>query len=462
MTVVATSELHATTYDRADCEIGIVHLGFGAFHRAHQAVYIDDYMNKTGDLRWGIAAVNLRSSESKEFFGAGNVADGYLLKTMAPGGLQGYRLVRPHLAFMDWSYQADLAESLLCRESVHMISITVTESGYRLNRDRNAASSEDGPIYHYLAGALERRARVLGLPVTILCCDNIRANGRMLEQNFLSFLELTGRSELAGWVRDNATFPCAVVDRITPRTTEELRDEVERRFPGRNLSPVHGETFSQWVIEDRFAGPAPRLADVGVEIVENAGPYEEAKIRILNGGHSGLCYMGALAGYRTFDQAMADAELRAHFDGWEDRNVLPGLNVHLPFDKARYRNSVAERFENRAISDNLSRICMDGWAKMPIFVRPTLESCLAQGISPRHGYDCVASWYVFARRVDAGKMPVPYDEPHWERLKPLLVPGQESAFAENSELWAGLPRNHDEFVPSLVSAIDRMERRWPA
>ncbi|MHA1549736.1 MAG: mannitol dehydrogenase family protein [Alphaproteobacteria bacterium] len=466
-------KVHVTSYDRAACQIGFVHLGFGAFHRAHQAVFVDDYMENTGDLSWGIAAVNLRASEADTFTRAASVPDGYLLKTTSPAGDVDLRMVRPHLEFADWSSAPDEAENLLTRPSVQAVTITVTESGYyledggSLNADDPIIAAEvaDGlqvSVYAYLARALERRAGAIDQPITILCCDNVRSNGHMLEQNFLTYLGLTGRTELAQWVRARAAFPCSMVDRITPRATETLAAEMTSLFPGQNLNPIHAETFIQWVLGDQFAGPMPDLTRAGVEIVADVDPYEEAKIRILNGGHTGLTYLAALAGHHTFDAAMRDPAMLLHFDNWERNEVLPALTIDLPLDKTAYLDVVAARFGNRAIADSLERICMDGYSKMQIFIRPTLQGCLEQGIMPRHGFDCVASWYVYARRSAAGSMPIAYHEPNWASLEPLLAPGAEADFARSRQLWADLPQRFEEFAPALIAAIEKMEKSWPA
>jgi len=191
------TQLYATTYDRDACEVGIVHIGYGAFHRAHQAVYVDDYMQQTGDLRWGIAAVNLRAVDSDSFHNSTGPNDGYVLKTAAPNGDVSYRKVRPHVAFADWATQRDEAEDLLSRASVHVVTITVTESGYYLNNDGSlditdpvilseVAGTMPSSVYGYLAGALAKRAKAVDKPISIMCCDNIRSNGQMLERNFLT------------------------------------------------------------------------------------------------------------------------------------------------------------------------------------------------------------------------------------------------------------------------------------
>ncbi|TCK99275.1 D-arabinitol 4-dehydrogenase [Shimia isoporae] len=468
-----TPTLSRSTYDISACQPGIVHLGYGAFHRAHQAVFVDAYMQETGDLRWGIVPVNLRASEAGAFATMQQGGDGYVLKTTSPEGQVTFQLVRAHIGAADWSKNAEAAENLLDLPSVHAVTITVTESGYYLD-DANEVLNLSDPViaaeinggnpksvYGFLANALQRRASGNGQPITIMCCDNIRGNGRMLQRSLLSYLFATDRADLANWVQANASFPNSMVDRITPRAAAHLAAEVAKHFPDHASSPVSGEAFIQWVLEDNFAGPMPDLPRAGVEVVADVDPFEEAKIRILNGGHSGLCYLGALAGHTTFDAAMHDPSLLPHFEGWEFENILPGLTLDLPFDKEAYTREVAARFGNIAISDQLERICMDGWSKMPIYIRPTLASCLSQGILPTYGFDCVASWYVFARRSLSGTMPIPYHEPYWENLKPLLSEGQEEVFAITSALWGDLPALYSDFVPGIVSAIKRIEEQWP-
>jgi D-arabinitol 4-dehydrogenase len=214
-------------------------------------------------------------------------------------------------------------------------------------------------------------------------------------------------------------------------------------------------------LEDNLAAPFPELQKVGVKLVNDVDPFEEAKIRILNGGHTALAYLGALAGHSTFDQAMRDPVLRRHIEDWETNEVLPSLSVDLPFDKLAYWKSIAARFGNRAIADNLDRICMDGWSKIPIYIRPTLSSCLAQGIVPEFGFLSVASWYVFARRANTGETQFPYHEPYWDTLEPLLASGCEAEFASVSTLWGDLPRKYNKFVPGITAAITLVEEQWP-
>ncbi|MCH9852524.1 MAG: mannitol dehydrogenase family protein [Alphaproteobacteria bacterium] len=467
-------DLYQTDYDKTACAIGVVHLGYGAFHRAHQAVYFDDYMQKSGDLNWGIAAVNLNPHDSESFNETrdDNDADGYLLKTIAPDASSKYRMVRSHVKYLDWVSQKLEAEYSIALDTVHMVTITVTESGYYIDESGNLDSENPiiadeiktgkyQSIYGFLANALDNRMQVNILPLSILCCDNIRDNGGMLRRNFLRFLTLAGKDELRKWVIEHISFPSSMVDRITPQTNEKLVEEVKHNFCDKNYYPIHAETFSQWVIENNFASKMPELEQVGVQIVDNIYPYEEAKIRILNGGHSAVAYLAILSGLTTFDEALRHPTLKAHFEGWENEEVLPSLNINLPFDKAEYKKLVTERFLNVAIADSLERICMDGFTKLNIFIKPTIVGCLALGIVPKYGYDVIASFYIFARHVACNKIAVAYRESHWALLEPLLSDGQAQAFANFEQLWEDIPTQYPEFSIGIINAINKLEKQWP-
>lgn len=464
--------IHATGYDRTACQVGIVHLGFGAFHRAHQAVYLDDYMDVSGDLRWGIAAINLRGSESAHFAAASaDIArhDGYFLKSISAEGQVDLRRVRCHVAFSDWSQTATESEAILAQPSVHLVTITVTESGYftdpngDLNHDSpviqaEAAGGTPQSVYGYLRAALTLRVASTGAPLTIACCDNIRQNGKMLRRNLLAYLEACGDTQLANWVAANVAFPCSMVDRITPRSPAELGTELTALVGKDVTSPVMAEDFIQWVLQDSASADMPDLAQAGVTVTPDVDPYEETKIRVLNGGHTALVYMAALEGVETFDAAMRVPHLRDHFQNFETKEVLPAITLDLPFSKEAYLDSIARRFGNVAIGDTIARISADGMAKFPIFIRPTLEGCLKQGILPIFSIRSIASWYVFACHVAAGKIPFTYVEPSWDDLKAMLG---TDAFLTNRQLWGDLPETHPEFAETLRHEIKELESKCP-
>ena len=464
--------LKRSTYGRSGCGTGIVHLGFGAFHRAHQAVYVDRYMQETGDLRWGIAAINLRAPDSRDFARDADAPEGYVLKTISSTGETEFQVIRSHVDFADWSSDPPRAERVLAEAGVHLVTITITESGYHLDDEGNLDTADPliaeelsgrnpKSVYAYLSAGLRRRMQAGAGPVSILCCDNIRRNGRMLRTNLTSYVHALGDEDLARWLDANVSFPCSMVDRITPKPKPGHTEETRRLFSWRSGRTVMAEDFTQWVLEDDFAGPRPQLEKAGVTLTGNVDPYEEAKIRILNGGHSCLAYLGALAGHRTFDHAMSDPALFDHFRGYETEEVLPALGMHLPFDKEEYLAKIVARFRNRHIGDSLERICTDGFAKFSIFVRPTLEGCFATGRTPHRGIGSVASWYVFARRVLSGKMPFNYIEARMPALEPLLADGAFASFADSELLWGNIPRRYPEFGRVLESKIEETEATWP-
>lgn len=419
--------MYKTTYDRTECQTGIVHIGYGAFHRAHQAVYIDDYMEKTGDLRWGIVAVNLRNEGFREI-------DNYIVKTPRE-----YRLVRSHLDYIDWTKNRTIAKHMLTLPSVHLITITITESGY----------APGSPLFEYLACGLRNRKN----PITILCCDNIRQNGITLETQFLAYLYHTNQHELASWIRENVKFPSCMVDRITPRSTNSFCQEVDDIFPGYGQTAIQTEDYTQWVIENNFASDFPDLTQVGATITDDVEPYEETKIRILNGGHTSLAYLGALSGYTTFDQVMNDEAHRKHFKRLQNDEIIPSIDINVPFDIHEYIDTVEERFSSATNHDDLDRICMDGFTKFHTFVVPSLRKCLEQGNKPINIYRGIAAWYIYSRRFARGCTKIRYTEPNWTLLEPLLRDGAVDAFVSNERLWGDIPKDFISFTRDLKTIL---------
>ena len=414
-------------YDKTECQTGIVHIGYGNFHRAHQAMYIDEYMRKTGDLRWGIVAVNLRNEGFREI-------DDYIVKTPTR-----YKKVRSHLDYIDWTKNRTVAKHMLTLPSVHLITITVTESGY----------APGSSLFEYLACGLRNRTN----PITILCCDNIRQNGVVLETQFLAYLYQTNQYDIADWVKANVKFPSCMVDRITPRTTDTLRLEIEEKFPGFGATAVQTEEYTQWVIEDDFASEFPDLSEVGVVITKDIEPYEEAKIRILNGGHTTLAYMGVLSGYDTFDQVMNDPVYRTHFRKLQLEEIAPSIDTDIPFDIHEYIDMVEERISSKVNVDDLDRICMDGFTKFHTFVVPSLRKCLEQGKKPIHIYKSIAAWYIYSRKFARGCTRIRYNEPNWVLLEPLLKDGAVEAFVKSERLWGDIPKTYITFTRDLKSIL---------
>jgi D-arabinitol 4-dehydrogenase len=244
-----------------------------------------------------------------------------------------------------------------------------------------------------------------------------------------------------------------MVDRITPRTTHVLREEIEELFPGLGHNAVQCEEYTQWVIENKFKSRFPRLSEVGVTITRDLEPYEETKIRILNGGHTSLAYLGVLSGYQTFDQVMNDEAHRNHFKQLQKEEIVPSIEMELPFDIDEYVEKIEERLSSTTNHDELERICMDGFTKFHTFIVPSLRSCLEQGKRPIHTYRSIAGWYIYARRFSRGCKKIRYSEPNWLLLEPLLQEGNVDAFVTNERLWGDIPRRYITFSRDLKSIL---------
>ena len=281
-----------------------------------------------------------------------------------------------------------------------------------------------------------------------------------MEHCFIQYLNALNNEKLLNWVLENTSFPSSMVDRITPKIDLQELQEIQRMFNRQDDCSVFSEDFIQWVIEDNFAGIRPPLNEVGVEIVDDVEPYENTKIRILNGGHTVLAYLGVLKGYETFDSAIKDSELSDFFDGIQSEEIIPSLPINSPVDYERYLLTTKRRFENKHLPDFLSRICMDGATKFPLFLLPTIEWHLLKGVTPEYSIKAIASWYIFLCKVITNEISFEYIEPKWNLLKLFLADDKEESFASSEELWGSIPRVYPNFSKRLVEEIKEMKVRY--
>ena len=342
----------------------------------------------------------------------------------------------------------------------------MTETGYFLNEnaklDQNHVVIKNEidnlsatSIYSYLRIALNQRMQKIDQPVTILCCDNLRENGKILENAFIKYLELLNDLVLLKWIKKNVSFPSCVVDRITPRVPGTLSREIESNFKIKENCSVLSEDFIQWVIEEKFSASFPDVSELtNVDITKNVIPYEETKIRVLNGGHSCLAYLGALMGLKTFDECFKKENLDLFFKDLETKEIIPSLGNNIPFDLTKYLNTIYERFQNSNISDALERICMDGSSKFPIFVLPTIKKCFEMNIEPINGITAIASWYVFMSKINNKELNFNYVDPKWEWLKNFLKDDKIDDFCSNKDLWGELPETFPRFKEILSLKIN--------
>ena len=452
------------SYNKEEIKIGILHLGVGNFHRAHQALYINDYLNLKNDPNWGICGVNLRKEERANFNSLKKRGGKYVLKTISTSGETEFSDIYSIQKLIDWSEHRDEAEKILCDPNIEIVTMTVTESGYYISEDNelnlnlkivddNINKKENTIIFSYLLSALKKRMETIDKEITLLCCDNIRENGLMLEKTLKKYVKNSHKEKLLEWIEKKVSFPSCVVDRITPRAPVNLKKEIKENFLIDEDCSVMAEPFIQWVIEDNFIGKRPKLEDVGVKFVDNVFPYEEAKIRILNGGHVALSYIGALKGHKTYDQAILDSELQQYFFELERKEIIPALGNEAPFDLEEYMMIIFDRFKNKNIGDKLERIAMDGVGKFPIFILPTINKCFALNINPENSIESIASWYIFMKKINNKTLEFNYYEPSWDWIKKYLEDDMLEKFIFNIHLWGDTPNKYPLFSDILRKKI---------
>ncbi|MBM7117479.1 mannitol dehydrogenase family protein [Archangium primigenium] len=381
-------------YDRSQVRAGIVHIGVGGFHRAHEAIYTDRALARPGQEGWGICGVNLLPHDAA-MAAAMKKQDGlYTVSEMAPDGSHVSRVVE---CMVDYLYAPDSPEAVLAKLShpdIRIVSLTITEGGYLIDEhgqfnlkhpavahDLAHPSAPQG-VFGYLAESLDRRRKAGLKPFTIMSCDNLRHNGAQAKRAVVAFARARD-PELAAWIEREVAFPNGMVDRITPATDNAARQKLRELTQVDDAAPVICEDFIQWVLEDNFPNGRPEWDAVGVMFTQDVSPYEEAKIRLLNATHTMLSYPAYLSGLRKVDDALHDPLFFGYLRGFLDHDAgvwlksLPGLDI------PSYKDKLLERFGNRAVGDQLARLCMDGGSKISGFVLPTLHAIFA-GHRPYH------------------------------------------------------------------------------
>jgi mannitol 2-dehydrogenase len=405
-------------YDRGGVRAGIVHFGVGGFHRSHEAMYIDRLLEQGTAQDWGICGIGVLPSDRRmaEVMAA---QDGlYTLVVKHPDGTLEPRVVG---SIVEYLFAPDDPEAVVEKMAVgttRIVSLTVTEGGYNFSPvtgEFDAAAPDvvadlqpgaaPRTTFGLVTEALVRR-RERGLPpFTVVSCDNIQGNGDVARRSFTAFAGLRDR-ELGEWVDREVSFPNSMVDRITPATTDEEREEVRRRFGIDDGWPVVCEPFTQWVLEDRFGLGRPPLEDAGVQLVEDVEPYELMKLRLLNAGHQALAYFGYLAGYRLVHEAAQDPLFQRLLLGYMEEEATPTLRPVPGIDLREYRENLIERFSNPAIRDTLARLAFDGSERLPKWLLPVVRENLATGGEVRRSAAVVAGWARYAEGVDEDGQPI--------------------------------------------------------
>jgi mannitol 2-dehydrogenase len=465
-------EVPVPKYDRSRVTAGIVHVGVGGFHRAHQAAYVDRLMNEGKGFDWGVCGVGVMPLDAR-MKRAMDAQD--CLYTLVLKHTDGHWEPRVIGSIVEYLFAPDDPAAVIERladPAIRIVSLTITEGGYNVHpvtgvfdadNLRVAADLRPGAqqrtVFGLVVEALARRRERSIPPFTIQSCDNIESNGRVAAHAFGAFARLRD-SELGEWVESSVSFPNSMVDRITPVTTDDDRVEVSRRFGIEDNWPVVCEPFAQWVIEDQFPAGRPPLEDVGVQFVGDVGPYEQMKLRLLNASHQALCYFGYLAGYRLVHEACQDPLFAQFLLDYMTMEAAPTLEPVPGIDLDAYKAQLIERFTNPGIRDTLARLCENTSDRIPKFLLPVIRENLATGGDIRRSAAVVASWARYAEGIDEHGAPIEVVD----RLKDSLMTSARRqredprSFIDNRDLFGDLVDN-ERFVDAYRAALDSLRQR---
>jgi fructuronate reductase len=394
-------------YDRSTVTRGIVHLGIGAFHRAHQAIVIDDLLG-TGPQNWGIVGASLRSPETRDALAP---QDNLYTVAVVSGADVAHRVVGSILETVVAPENPAQLIAHLADPATRIVSLTITEKGYCHTPQTGELDEAHPDIVHdlnnpdaprsaagFIVAALARRKAAGVAPFTVLSCDNLPANGATTARILNRFAALRS-PELGRWVAGEVAYPSTMVDRIVPATTDADRAAVAKALGVIDAWPVVTEPFTQWVIEDRFPAGRPDFAAAGVQLVADVAPFEHMKLRLLNAAHSALAYLGYLAGFETIAATMADAHFAALARKVMD-DAATTLSMPQGTDLAAYITSLLERFSNPALHHRTWQIAMDGSQKLPQRLLGTMRDRLALDLPIDTHALAVAGWMRYVTATD--------------------------------------------------------------
>lgn len=457
----APAALPGPDYDRAGLIPSVVHIGVGGFHRAHQAVYLDDLADRGISADWGVVGVSLRRSELRD---ALRQQDWRFTVVERSAAGDSARVVGCLTDLLFAPEEPARVLSVLSSADTRLVTLTITGGGYHVDPETGELVVDDEiaadlanprrpqTAIGYLVAGLERRRQAGLPPFTVLSCDNIPANGKTTRRAVLAFAERRN-PRLADWIAREGAFPSCVVDRITPEATAGDRGFVFRRFGIEDRAPVIAEPFRQWIIEDDFCNGRPPLEAVGAQFVGDAEPYERMKKRMLNGSHSALGYLGYLLGHRDTAGAMADPLVRRYVDRLMEREIAPLLPTVPGVDLDEYRATLLARFSNPRIGDQLARLCGRGSTKVPAYLLPSVAEARREGRPHELLNLAVAAWVRYLRGVDLEGMAIPINDARRDELQPLAVLGGDdpAPLMADSRLFGWLAED-----PLLVASVGRI------
>lgn len=456
-------------YDPAALRSGIVHIGTGAFHRAHQAVYTEEALAADyGD--WGIIGASLRQPGVSDMLRAQDGVYSVLTRSAAGSSVRVVACIRDVIHAPS---DPQRLPALIASPQIRLVSITVTEKGYGLDpathaldftrpdialdlRTPHLPASTIGTLF----AGLHARRLAHGRPLTVLCCDNLQRNGKLLKRLVLAYAEQVDGAS-ARWIEAQVAFPDTMVDRIVPAATPATLDEVEERLGLRDDAAVWGEPFMQWVIEDAFAAERPRWEAAGAQFVADVKPYEDMKLRLLNSSNSLLAYLGYLGGCDYVYQAVALPGFTRLVRRFMQEEAAPTLSMPPGLDLSAYQDRLIERFGNTALPHRCHQIAMDGSQKLPPRFLAIVRDNLASGGPVRLSALAVAAWMRYVGGTDENGRPIQVQDPLAQQLQ-AAAQGNASDIVDRllsmrSIFGEDLPRS-ERLRAELVAALEQLQQ----
>jgi len=391
------------TYDRSAVRSGVVHFGLGNFHRAHQAVYYEDLLER-GETQWGITGVSLRSASMRDDLRPQD----YLYTLAILGETTEFRCIGAIQNVLVAPESPAAVIGLIADPTTQIVSSTITEKGYYLgpkgpNFDQPDMARElkslDSPktIYGFLAcGVIARHRAAPSSKLTVMCCDNISKGGDILKQAVTALLKTHDPDALA-WAQNHLTFISSMVDRVCPATDDTLRDAVLTQTGRKDARPVSAEPFTQWIIEDNFAGERPKLESSGAVFVEDIVPFERMKLRYLNAAHTIASTLGYLSGTTYVHEALNQPEILSFMRRALTLNILPNAAVPEGYDGASYIEDVISRFQNQNLPYANLQVGTDSSQKIQQRWFPTIDQALEQNGEHSYFQFALAAWVIFIK-----------------------------------------------------------------
>lgn len=378
------NQVKTYSYNREQVKPGILHIGVGNFHRAHEEYFTNLLLENTDQQQWGICGAMLLPSDERLYKALKKQANEYTLTVCGRDGKdEAYRI--GSLVELLWGIEnPEAVIAKIADKDIRIITLTITEGGYNMEKATGEFMLDDANVKHdlenpqapkttfgFVAEGLRRRKAAGNGPITILSCDNLQHNGNTARKAFCSFFQAQD-PELAAWVNENVTFPNSMVDRITPATRPDDITRLNEKNGTDDEAPVYCEDFIQWVVEDNFIAGRPAWEKVGAEFTNDVTAYENMKLSLLNASHTLLSYPSFLSGYRKVDDAMHDERIAKFVRAFMDVDITPYVPAPGNTDLELYKQTLIERFGNRSVSDQIARLCFDGISKFPVYVMPNL------------------------------------------------------------------------------------------